>query len=1404
MNQDRPAPGEADDIDAVVAASQQLLDDSDRPVRRGQHAKMHGLVAARFVVESSLGDEHRVGLFAEPGREYRAWVRFSNGSKVDDRDRDAHGMAIKLVGVPGRKVLPEEADAATHDFVLVDHPSFFIRDAAEYAKLSRAMVRAAGRGDARPPLARRLLVGLSDPARMLATLVLTFFFPFRLATLARLIAFAGARPASPLRSRYWSTTPYRFGADRAVKYAVRPEAGGLADPPADPRSRTADYLRQAMVSELAGRDAVFIFQAQFAGDGRGTPIEDPTVEWDERVAPPVTLARLIIPRQEFDTATHRAFGEHLSFTPWHALPEHEPLGGINRCRREVYAKLSRRRHEANGVPMREPGVADRPGHPVPRPRVPSGFGQVLEGELERIHDRRATLFGPIPPSVPFRPQPDEDCRIRRARHRSLTDGVMALSFSGGGIRSGTFAVGFLQGLGALGVLKRFDYLSTVSGGGYAGGWFAAWALRDGSIRDVERQLDGDRRAQGRVDRREIHREVVDLEPEPLRHLRAYSSYLFPQPGLLKPDTWTVLMIWLRNVLINFGMLLPMALGAVAVARLLVLLFGRANRGWIVQDGPSGGAAWAVGLAFAAATVGLALLSLARGTRALDEFRFRDPSYRPEDPGAGRILVPAGVAAVLVTVFLRWALWQVGAALDGAAGRPSEFVARHLPARFAWDYLATHLGLLDPPNILLHVAVVGLPMALLAARAARRSHARRDDEAAVDPPPGRSRPSRRRDRATPRRGQAGAFARAAGVAGGLMAVLIVLLEVLIRHLGAVDRPDLMAALAPPAAFLILVAGMIAQVAMLGRAIGEAEREWWARLSALLALAAVAWAGTMATILHLPGLIYAAGGSARAALASGWLGTATLAVLSGRYVLPKLRGRLGGLSVAFVASVAAVAFLAGFAALVALLGAAFINTPALADLDALGAGTYGYYLDGVVRAGPVPILLVGLGSILLYSLAARLVDVNLFSLHAMYADRLVRCYLGASRPLAAWADRWDAPRDPRVPSGAPSLGPIGRGFADARPRDPSPVTGFDPADDLPLFDLAIGAARPGHARPFEGPHLLINATLNLVEGHDLAWRDRKGESFTLSPLYCGSKGVGFAELDIQSRHHMTLGRAMAISGAAVDPNMSFYQSASLTALLTLFNARLGCWVARPRPARWAAAGPRFGDLLLTEFLGRTDGSRDYVHLSDGGHFENLGVYELVRRRCRYVVAVDAGSDGDPADDNLANLVRLCRIDFGVAIDVDTASMRRVGPDGLARAHFAVGRINYKAVDADFDDGVLVYVKISLTGDEPADVAQYARANPDFPHQATDYRQAFDEAQFESYRCLGAHIARDVFAAIPAALLADDVTPTAEYAERVFGPLVPADTTPPAAEADAPPDDPAPAEELAPAGEQNGSPR
>jgi hypothetical protein len=321
------------------------------------------------------------------------------------------------------------------------------------------------------------------------------------------------------------------------------------------------------------------------------------------------------------------------------------------------------------------------------------------------------------------------------------------------------------------------------------------------------------------------------------------------------------------------------------------------------------------------------------------------------------------------------------------------------------------------------------------------------------------------------------------------------------------------------------------------------------------------------------------------------------------------------------------------------------------------------------------------------AARLVDVNLFSLHGVYGNRLVRAYLGASHEN----------------------------------RRPDPVTGFDPDDDLSLADLQASAGNG----PYDGPYLLVNTALNLVHGDDLAWQERKAEPFVLAPHHCGCR-TGYRKT-ADYAGGLSLGDAVTISGAAASPNMGYHSSPAVTVLLTVFNARLGAWLGNPaHPTAWRERGPPYGFLhLFKELFGLTDDSR-YVYLSDGGHFENLGVYELVRR-CRYIIASDADADPDHAFENMGNMIRKVRTDFGIRIDLALDVLRLQGEPRRCRLHYAVGEIHYEDVDDGATPGLLVYVKPSLTGDESADVLHYAESHPAFPHESTG-NQFYSESQFD----------------------------------------------------------------------------
>jgi hypothetical protein len=386
-------------MERVIEVSRRLLDLERRPVPRDQHPKQHGCVRARFVIRRGLDAELRKGLFAEE-KAYDAWVRFSNGSQRDDTRPDVHGMAVKLMDVRGPKavrVFEGEPDGLTQDFVMVDHPTFFVKDAHDYALFSETLLKARGKA---PSTIRSLLSPLlPDRASALATMILLYFFPWRLRALRDLRAFTSKRIANPLRNRYFSTTAYRFD-DRYMKFSVvpavfpegpvalkkktvrevdqlsyeeldglleqaRPYRGKFEPEGGDGGLRSEDYLQIAMAESLAREGAAFLFQVQCAADTPRTPMDDPRVEWPERDAPFHTVATLWIPPQVFRTDRRNAFGENLSMSPWHALAAHAPVGEINEIRRLVYERLSDDRHRANGLARGEPRVGDDPDDTKP-------------------------------------------------------------------------------------------------------------------------------------------------------------------------------------------------------------------------------------------------------------------------------------------------------------------------------------------------------------------------------------------------------------------------------------------------------------------------------------------------------------------------------------------------------------------------------------------------------------------------------------------------------------------------------------------------------------------------------------------------------------------------------------------------------------------------------------------------------------------------------------------------------------------------------------------------------------------------------------------------------------------------------------------------------------------------------
>lgn len=319
LGKEYPQPGEEACIRQLRdrLKTQMAKDYPSGRMLRDAHPKQHGCLRAEFAVEPDLPRELAVGLFARPAS-YTAWIRYSNAFPISRPDRKwgIRGMALKLLDVP-------DAPGGEQDFLLLTRPAFIAKDVPEFDSLVEGFNG-----------------GLCAKLKFA-------FNPFR--PRFRLIwrAAASARPcANLLTTRYWSATPYRLGG-AAVKYSTIPEPSTGRS---NIRPSSPDYLRERLADDLRGGEARFSFCVQTQTDPVLMPVEDAAARWSEKLSPFRKVATIRIPEQDFDTPERREYGDNLSFTPWNCLPEHEPLGGINRGRKEIYAALSMFRHERNRVP----------------------------------------------------------------------------------------------------------------------------------------------------------------------------------------------------------------------------------------------------------------------------------------------------------------------------------------------------------------------------------------------------------------------------------------------------------------------------------------------------------------------------------------------------------------------------------------------------------------------------------------------------------------------------------------------------------------------------------------------------------------------------------------------------------------------------------------------------------------------------------------------------------------------------------------------------------------------------------------------------------------------------------------------------------------------------------------------
>jgi len=869
------------------------------------------------------------------------------------------------------------------------------------------------------------------------------------------------------------------------------------------------------------------------------------------------------------------------------------------------------------------------------------FEQLLDDELHDVDQARKERSSTSPPGTgPDLPSDSDLSGYLRAEKM----GLLGLAFSGGGIRSATFNLGVLQTLARYRVLERVDYLSTVSGGGYIGGWLAAW---------IQRNEDG---VHGVADR--LRESVVEdgaqagnptpAEPPEVSYLRKFSNYLTPKRGLSSGDTWSAVGIYVRNLFLNQLILC------------LLLLSGL--------------------LAVRALHAGLTLTS--QGVAC----------------GVGIVLWVC--ASVLVTAAADWAPGWVRRPLRGAtavfgAQRGLAAAACVLLSAVFWSRWAEAVPKKAVPSAGLLLLAIAVALGLLHMNDLNRKAWR----------------------------WPGALAASAGLAALVLSYVPQLFAPWSVELGEGWRRLALNMLFPfentegvtiwgaPVALLVFSLGGALYTGLMSNQMETSRREWWGRFGGMAAALSLGW--VVVTLIALAGPFWVDTLTDRGSLSliAAFLVWAA-PTASGLFVGQS--AATGGLGrpryIDLLATAAPYVFIVGL--LIALSRVGVWATMELGPSLPFAGKPWGPPLMCALAAGGVSVLLTWW------------IDVNVFSFHMFYRNRLARCYQGGANPVNRQPDRF-------------------HGFAASD-------------DEFKLSDLRQTEMVDGKVRRRSstkpGPYLLVNSTLNLVAGKNLAWQKRKGASFFLAPQYCGFGGANKrptrSEEEVLNAFRPTerygggirLSSAVAVSGAAASPNMGYHSSAPLAFLMTMFNLRLGWWTANPRKGAWESTGPQLGLVpLLAELFGFSNASRDFVYLSDGGHFENLGIYELVRRRCRFIVACDAEADGEFQFDGLGNAIEKCRTDFGVDIRIDTNSIRKAGDTEQDCRHCAVGAIDY----GDGFSGILLYVKSSVTGDEPADVARYRAQNPDFPHQSTG-DQWFDETQFESYRRLGQHAMESVLAA------------------------------------------------------------
>src|SRR5215470_6315673 len=809
--------------------------------------------------------------------------------------------------------------------------------------------------------------------------------------------------------------------------------------------------------------------------------------------------------------------------------------------------------------------------------------------------------------------------------------LSALCISGGGIRSATFALGAIQGLADLGILEHFDYLSTVSGGGFIGSWLSAWKHRKTGLANV---LPGLRTPTAFAE---------SAAPDPVQHLREYNNYLSPKLGFFSADTWTLVATVGRNMLLNWLVFIPLLMFGLVLPRIVLSLarLGETYSLWYVPAVRP----WLGSLKYVL-PAGAVLLFFIGIVNVLRYLPGVGGENHTEKEFLRSCLLPVMLAAL---AFITLDAWFTGGDASGATSL--DF----------WELLA---GILLP-GVAAYVVCLFTDMKKLAGRKLRK-------------------------------------------AALLLAIIVTGFSVaggawlLIAKLFHQFDWTIYVTFGVPLLLLAFALAVTVFVGFSSLVLEDDDREWIARAGAWVLLGIVCWTGVFALVLLAPKLLLTYFGPwAKSAFAAvgGVAGCITaLAGLSSKTKAQKDSAsppQSGAQTQKTSGILDLAAALAAPVFIIVFLTSLSILTNWILWKTGLVQGNWKDHWTFVENTHAESATLLAIGFLIFSWLMAYWININKFSLHAMYRSRLIRAYPGASNP--------DSKESAEL----------------------NKFTGFSKNDNVQMADL-LATGKPFH---------VVNICLNLVSGKRLAWQQRKAESFTISPLHCGSSDLGYRPTKAYGgKLGISLGTAITISGAAASPNMGYHSSPAIGFIMTLFNARLGAWLGNPNQNKWQREGPHSAlDSIVREAFGLTDDTSPYVYLSDGGHFENLALYEMIRRQCRYIVVLDSGADPKYSYEDLGNALRKIRIDMKVSIEFEEPFLV---PMSKPQYRCAVATLRYPD-----QQGYVVYVKPVVLGNEPPDVTAYKAANDEFPHQSTA-DQFFDESQTESYRALGLCSINDIF--------------------------------------------------------------